>query len=768
MKNPLTTIRQWLSGDPDPAAVQRARATATASTSSGSRQPQVLVVNPGQALGHPGNTVNTLEYSWRHPYYYACVNHIATAGMGVPVQVQRLVPEAAPKRVDRYITRGTARHVQRQYSSVPFRERVAWCREKALLPTDAEATHPLTVLLDKVNTRRTWAEIIYQTLFDLRSTGNAYWELVDGAKMRPPTEIYRMRPDRVKVVPDRRDWIAGYVYAVNGQELRLEPDEVLHFRVPHPMNDFYGLSTAETLERVLKADWERLGYAEKAFANGLTLGGLLLPKGEAMDEDQLARLMDTFNREHRGTANAGKVAVLQDFTWQPTQATARDAEYLGMADRHDAEISAVTGVPTQLFKAKDVNRSNYEAAQLQFWSDTMQPLLDLVSGGMNEFLCPRYGDDIVVQFDLSVVKAIQEDMTAQSTRESTAYAQGVTMLDEYRQALGYDALADGTGQVFLRKFGDRLVTVEDLLSEEPERPVSGFPGFNGATTPEEEENPLEPADEPAKGYAAGVAKVEPATRHKRGAFGDETHVAISKAFEDMIKPQEAALEAAVIEWAEALAKGIDAKLSPFKGYKATVPDPDKLLFDVTEAGDDLWIIVRQAAVAAATKAGTETLREIARIVPSASGLSFNVENPLVQNHLASKVLKVRTVAENLHRDLRGVLVQAAREGKPIESIARELEKRFDELNRSQARRIAQTEIVGGHNVGGAAATVQTGLHKEWIATLDDRVRDSHAELHGEVVGPEETFGNGLLHPGDANGPAEEVINCRCTFAPVLP
>lgn len=55
--------------------------------------------------------------------------------------------------------------------------------------------------------------------------------------------------------------------------------------------------------------------------------------------------------------------------------------------------------------------------------------------------------------------------------------------------------------------------------------------------------------------------------------------------------------------------------------------------------------------------------------------------------------------------------------------------------------------------------------KRWDAKLDDRVRDSHARVHGEVRADGEKFSNGCLKPGDG-GPAES-INCRCSLEPVL-
>ena len=55
------------------------------------------------------------------------------------------------------------------------------------------------------------------------------------------------------------------------------------------------------------------------------------------------------------------------------------------------------------------------------------------------------------------------------------------------------------------------------------------------------------------------------------------------------------------------------------------------------------------------------------------------------------------------------------------------------------------------------------MKKVWIATPDDRVRKSHADLDGEEVDIDEEFSNGCMYPGDSSGPPEEVWNCRCSI-----
>lgn len=61
------------------------------------------------------------------------------------------------------------------------------------------------------------------------------------------------------------------------------------------------------------------------------------------------------------------------------------------------------------------------------------------------------------------------------------------------------------------------------------------------------------------------------------------------------------------------------------------------------------------------------------------------------------------------------------------------------------------------------------VQKRWMATLDDRTRDSHRDMDGETVDVDEKFSNGLMYPGDpATNDFAEICNCRCTMVYVYP
>jgi uncharacterized protein with gpF-like domain len=92
------------------------------------------------------------------------------------------------------------------------------------------------------------------------------------------------------------------------------------------------------------------------------------------------------------------------------------------------------------------------------------------------------------------------------------------------------------------------------------------------------------------------------------------------------------------------------------------------------------------------------------------------------------------------------------------------------MSAARARTIARTETAVATSTAqqvemeGTAEALGLTIYKVWTATEDDRTRESHAAADGQKVKLDDDFvvgGAKLLHPSDPDGPAAEVINCRC-------
>jgi uncharacterized protein with gpF-like domain len=89
-----------------------------------------------------------------------------------------------------------------------------------------------------------------------------------------------------------------------------------------------------------------------------------------------------------------------------------------------------------------------------------------------------------------------------------------------------------------------------------------------------------------------------------------------------------------------------------------------------------------------------------------------------------------------------------------------------DISRHRSRVIARTETHAASQAASQTAAEEIGFKvlKEWVSGNTDRTRDDHAEADGQTVELDQPFsvgGEQLMHPGDASGSAENVINCRC-------
>ena len=106
-------------------------------------------------------------------------------------------------------------------------------------------------------------------------------------------------------------------------------------------------------------------------------------------------------------------------------------------------------------------------------------------------------------------------------------------------------------------------------------------------------------------------------------------------------------------------------------------------------------------------------------------------------------------------------------GMRFEQVAQQLAN-VTNIGFNNAVRIARTE---GHRIQVQSAmdacykAKEKGADvvKQWDSTLDDSTRESHQQVDGEIRELDKPFSNGLMFPGDPDGGAAEVINCRCAL-----
>lgn len=111
------------------------------------------------------------------------------------------------------------------------------------------------------------------------------------------------------------------------------------------------------------------------------------------------------------------------------------------------------------------------------------------------------------------------------------------------------------------------------------------------------------------------------------------------------------------------------------------------------------------------------------------------------------------------------------EGKGPAALADSINEIFPPTYANRAETIARTETCIAQMTTLHETYVRSGVEfEEWLAFIDEKTRESHAAANGQVVPIGEPFRVGdamLMHPGDPDGPPEEIINCRCDVAPVV-
>lgn len=308
------------------------------------------------------------------------------------------------------------------------------------------AIQGLASILSRPNKWDTWEELIYQWAFHISLTGNAIWvkDEIDG-KGRP-TALYPLIPQFVKIVPHETEKIAEYIYHVNGQTISFSPEEIIHFKRPHPCNVYWGLGEIEPSQPLFNNFINRDKFEEKFIENGAMPSGLLTYRGVGgeegpasimdLDEEEWGKIKDFWRQEYSGKNNAGKTVLLTgEWKYQKLGLTHVEMESLEKEKHTVREIFMNHGVPGSIAGyERAANFATSRQDEINFRKYEILPLLHLLQGKLNTpgVLIANYDPNWKLRYNLSGlidIKAVWQDY------EGLVRYGGMT-LNEVREKMG--------------------------------------------------------------------------------------------------------------------------------------------------------------------------------------------------------------------------------------------------------------------------------------------------------------------------------------------
>ena len=311
-------------------------------------------------------------------------------------------------------------------------------------------SHPVSRLLERVNPWHTRADLWRATETHLCLWGAAYWAIERGEDGQP--ELWPLRPDRMVVIPDRQRYVRGFVYrGVSGSipmdPVAYTPDEIVWLRYFNPLEELAGLSPLAPARLSADMGHDGLAFNRHLLRNSARPDFLLLTNQE-MNETELEEFYARWEMRYQGPGNAHRPAVAS---------AVRDVKTLGLSHRDIdfiqglrwslEEVSRAYGVPKLLLG--DFERATYanvQASERMFWRNTIVPEVKFLEEQLNRMLLPRLGyPNLCVEFDLSVIEALQEDENNRVQRETALLDRGVLTINEVRRERNLPEVPWGDG-----------------------------------------------------------------------------------------------------------------------------------------------------------------------------------------------------------------------------------------------------------------------------------------------------------------------------------
>lgn len=312
---------------------------------------------------------------------------------------------------------------------------------------------PLQDMLDNPtpNGELSMDEMLFWLAWAKHTDGNAYWVKVRSGneKTGNVVELWPVSPTLIKPVTHKGsgDWISAYLYRdAPNHTVELPIENVIHFRLGIDDRDMrLGLSPLKALIREIATDTEADKFVSGLLKNYAVPGLVVVPTGGTrLDEGDADRLAEKFRRKF-GNDNRGNIAVMskesriEQFGFSP-----KDMDMTILHRVPEERISAVMGVPAIVAGlGAGLDRATYDNARSMgewFTERKLIPQWRSDAKKLTTSLKPDFASNprVYIDFDLTTVRALQEDEDAKYTRLAAAVQKPFMTRNEARYDVGLD------------------------------------------------------------------------------------------------------------------------------------------------------------------------------------------------------------------------------------------------------------------------------------------------------------------------------------------
>ena len=301
----------------------------------------------------------------------------------------------------------------------------------------AGADHPLQRLLDSPNPFWTRGDLWRATETHLALWGAAFWALERGED-GGVSEIWPLRPDRVRIVPDDERYVRGFVYVGEGRRLvPYIPEDIVWMRYFNPLDDYAGLSPIAPLRLSADMGLDALRANRKLLQND-SAPGLIIETTSNPTDAEVGDFYRRWESRYQGVEKARRPALLgagmraSNLGFSP-----RDMEYIQSLRWSLEDIARVFGVPKVMIgDFEHTTFSNFNTARRLFWEDTIAAQLALYEEALTQYLVPHFREPgLAVEFDLSGVEALKESEENKAKRRRMYVEAGIMSVDEVRREM---------------------------------------------------------------------------------------------------------------------------------------------------------------------------------------------------------------------------------------------------------------------------------------------------------------------------------------------